>query len=99
MLDRVPGFSCGTTGSSGGSLSGFQRGARARGEPEPTKVTGRQGSGRADRLRASTVNVQRHAAGRELSETVGPGYHSRKQWRTMMLAAQKRLVGRLGGKP
>jgi hypothetical protein len=95
MLDEVKGFSCGWSGGSGGTLSGFQRSARRRGVPEPTKITGRKGQGRADRLRICTITVKRLSDGKTLERSSEPGYHSRKEWKATALALQKDLIKEL----
>jgi len=94
----VKGFRAGWGGSAGGSLSGFQRVARSRGEPEPTTVTGKKGQGRADRLRDYTVHVVRTSDQERREMTIGPGYHSKKVWQQKQEDAQKTLMRQLGWK-
>ena len=95
-LPEYPGYRSGWTGSSGGTLAGFQRVARSQGEPEPTRVEGRKGQGRADRLRAYWVTVTRVADGASLTRCVGPAYWPKKRWSKEVLAAQRALLARLG---
>lgn len=92
-LPAYDGFSCGYTGSIGGTLSSFQRVARHFGRPEPTSTTGRKGQGRAKALASFTLTVTRKRDGEEKTLTVGPGYHSRKDWERQRLDGFRRLVG------
>lgn len=93
------GFGVGWVGSAGGTLSGAQRVARMRGEPEPTEVKGRKGSGRAATVRSYTVTVTRLADGQAMSETIGPAYWSKTRWQQERDAAVARLKRALGGTP
>lgn len=83
MLENIPGFLCGTSGSSGG---------QPRGEPAPA---GHKGQGRAATCRSYTVKVKRVSDGKELSETLAPAYRSKKVWKRLAVEAQRRLIGKL----
>lgn len=97
MLAQVDGYSCGISGSSGGTLAGFQRAARAAGRPVPSFWTGTKGHGRASALRSYTVTVKRLSDGAEVTRTTPPGYHSRDEWRRRCLQLQEELIAELGG--
>jgi len=80
---KTKGFSCGWTGSSSGHVAG---------------ATGQKGKGRAASCRSYTIKVKRESDGRELTETIGPGYHPKKHWQHEQDQAQLRLLWRLGWK-
>jgi len=79
-LDKVDGFSCGWTGSSGRHIP---------------SALGKKGQGRAATCRTYTVTVKRLSDGKTLSRTIGPAYWHKKMWSAMLLECQDRLIKEL----
>lgn len=69
---------------------------RAHKLPRNTQPTGRQGQGWAKQLAPYTCRVTRLSDRKMLEKTVGPGYHSKKEWQILQAKTFEGLMRQLG---